>query len=80
MVCSHAIQYLVPWFVHASGHPRLDLTVILGDEHGLRAGHDPEFDRAFRWDVDLATGYRRVILPNQAPRPGVGRFWVVASL
>lgn len=80
MVCSHAIQYLVPWFVHASGHPRLDLTVILGDEHGLRAGHDPEFARAFRWDVDLETGYRRVILPNHAPRPGVGRFWGVASL
>ncbi len=80
MVCSHAIQYLVPWFVHASGHPRLDLTVLLGDEHGLRAGHDPGFDRAFRWDVDLETGYRRVVLPNQALRPGVGRFWGVASL
>ena len=31
-------------------------------------------------DVDLATGYRRVLLPNHAPRPGVGRFWGVASL
>jgi glycosyltransferase involved in cell wall biosynthesis len=80
MVCSHAIQYLVPWFVHASGHPRLALTVLLGDEHGLVAGHDPEFGRAFRWDVDLWTGYRRIVLPNQAPRPGVGRFWGVASL
>jgi len=80
MVCSHAIQYLVPWFVHASGHPRLDLTVLLGDEHGLRAGHDPDFGRAFRWDVDLETGYRRVVLPNQALRPGVGRFWGIASL
>ena len=80
MVCSHAIQYLVPWFVHASGHPRLDLTVLLGDEHGLRAAHDPEFGQAFRWDVDLDTGYRRVLLRNQAPRPGVGPFFGVASL
>jgi glycosyltransferase involved in cell wall biosynthesis len=52
----------------------------LGDEHGLRTAHDPEFGQAFRWDVDLGTGYRRVLLRNQAPRPGVGRFWGIASL
>lgn len=80
MVCSHVIQYLVPWFVQASGHPRLELTVLLGDEHGLRAGHDPEFGQAVRWDIDLATGYRRVLLPSHALRPGVGRFFGVASL
>lgn len=80
IVCSHAIQYLVPWFVQASRHPRLDLTVLLGDDHGLRAGHDPEFGQAVRWDIDLLTGYRRVLLPNQALWPGVGRFFGVASL
>lgn len=80
MVCSHAIQYLVPWFVQAGAHPRLDLTVLLGDAHGLSAGHDPEFGQSFRWDIDLATGYRRILLPNQALRPGVGRFFGVASL
>ena len=80
MVCSHAIQYLVPWFVQAGTHPRLELTVLLGDTHGLSAGHDPEFGQSFRWDIDLATGYRRILLPNQALRPGVGRFFGVASL
>lgn len=80
MVCSHAIQYLVPWFVQAGAHPRLDITVLLGDAHGLSAGHDPEFGQSFRWDIDLATGYRRILLPNQALRPGVGRFFGVASL
>src|SRR4051812_47365714 len=80
MVCSHAIQYLIPWFVAASRHPRLALTVLLGDEHGLRSAHDPEFGQAFRWDVDLSSGYRRILLRNQAPRPGVGSFWGIASL
>lgn len=82
IVCSHGIQYLAPWFRHAAAHPRLAVTVFYGDEHGIAAGpsHDPEFGRSVRWDVELLSGYRSVLLKNHAPRPGVGRFFGIASL
>ena len=82
IVCSHGIQYLAPWFRHAAAHPRLAVTVFYGDAHGLddTQAHDPEFGRSVRWDVELLSGYRSVLLKNHAPRPGVGRFWGIASL
>src|SRR3569832_1717207 len=35
IVCSHPIQYLAPWFADLAQHPRLDLTVYYGHDHGL---------------------------------------------
>lgn len=79
MVCSHPIQYLAPWFRKLAAHPELDITVFYGDDHGLRAGFDPEFQQTVRWDVDLTSGYRFVTLRNHAPRPGVGPFFGIFS-
>jgi glycosyltransferase involved in cell wall biosynthesis len=75
IVCSHPIQYLSPWFRHLAAQPELKLTVLYGDDHGLRAGFDPDFAKEFRWDVDLMSGYESLFLRNQSPRPGVGRFF-----
>lgn len=80
IVCSHAIQYLAPWFRALAQSPRLDVTVLYGDDHGLtRGGHDPGFGRDVRWDVDLLSGYRSERLRNDSPRPGVGTFTGIAS-
>ena len=81
LVCSHGIQYLLPWFQQLSQHPRLDVTVLLGNEQGLKEGGiDPDFGRAVKWDVDLAGGLRLQTLRSHSPRPGVDHFWGVASL
>ncbi len=80
MVCSHAIQYLMPWYRRLAQHPRIALTVLLGDGHGLLApGYDPGFGRAVRWDVPLLDGVVVERLRNHAPRPGVGRFSGIVS-
>jgi glycosyltransferase involved in cell wall biosynthesis len=79
IVCSHPIQYLSPWFRRLAACPALDVTVLYGDDHGLRAGFDPDFGRDVRWDVDLLSGYKSRLLQNHAPRPGVGRFFGIWS-
>lgn len=80
MVCSHAIQYFMPWFQRLARHPRIDLTVVLCDDHGLEgASYDPGFGRAVQWDVPLLEGLRVVRLKNRAARPGVGRFGGIAA-
>lgn len=81
MVCSHAVQYFMPWFRRLQVHPRIDLTVVLGDDHGLgAASYDPGFGRAIRWDVPLTEGLKVELLRNHAPRPGVGRFLGIVNL
>lgn len=79
IVCSHPIQYLAPWFRDLAQHPRLDLTVYYGHDHGLAPGYDPEFGQRVKWNIDLVGGYRWQLLANHAPRPGVGRFFGIAS-
>jgi glycosyltransferase involved in cell wall biosynthesis len=79
MVCSHPIQYLSPWFADLAQDSRLQVTVLYGDEHGMRQGFDPGFGKAVRWDVDLGSGYRFVTLKNRAPRPGVGHFFGILN-
>ncbi len=79
IVCSHPIQYLAPWFAALAAEPQLDVTVLYGDDHGMRAGFEPGFQKTFGWDVDLSAGYRFEILRNQALRPGVDRFWGILS-
>lgn len=79
IVCSHPIQYLAPWFRDLAQHPRLDVTVLYGHDHGLTARHDPEFGQAVKWNIDLTGGYRWQLLANHAPRPGVGRFFGIVN-
>lgn len=79
IVCSHPIQYLSPWFRHLARQPELRLTVLYGDDHGVRAGYDPDFDKQLAWDVDLLSGYESIFLRNQSPRPGVGHFFGIFS-
>lgn len=81
MVCSHAVQYFMPWFRQLAAHPRIDLTVLLGDEHGLKqAAFDPGFGQPIRWDVPLTEGLHVESLKNHALHPGVGRFLGILNL
>lgn len=78
---SHPIQYLAPWFAQLAQEPRIDLTVLYGSLDGqARAASDRDFGQAVRWDVDLLSGYRFVELPSHSLRPGLDRFFGVASL
>jgi glycosyltransferase involved in cell wall biosynthesis len=78
---SHPIQYLAPWFAQLAQDPRIDLTVLYGSLDGqTRAATDRDFGQAVRWDVDLLSGYRFVELPSHSLRPGLDRFFGVASL
>lgn len=75
ILCSHAIQYFMPWFRALAAEPRLSLRILLGDEHGLRgASFDPGFGRPIQWDSPLTEGLPVQLLKNRSPRPGVGRF------
>lgn len=81
MVCSHAIQYFMPWFRQLSLHPRIDLTVLLGHDHGLHGeSFDPGFGRAVRWDIPLTEGIKVEVLRNHARQPGVNRFLGIVNL
>lgn len=80
IVCSHPIQYLAPWFRHLAAQPTIDLTVLYGDDQGVGAHVDPDFNRPITWDVDLLSGYRHVFLRNHALRRGVGHFAGIVSL
>lgn len=81
IVCTHPIQYLAPWYRHLAQQPGLDVTVLYGSSHGLvEGGYEPEFGRAVRWDVDLASGYRWELLRSHAPRPDVTTFFGNLSL
>lgn len=53
IVLPHPIQYFSPLYdlLHARGH--IDLTVVYGNDAGLRATWDPGFAGTYQWDVDL---------------------------
>ncbi|MFO0578531.1 MAG: glycosyltransferase family 4 protein [Polyangia bacterium] len=81
IVCTHPIQYLAPWYRHLAQQPGLEVTVLYGSAHGLvEGGYEPEFGRAVRWDVDLASGYRWELLRSHALRPDVTTFFGNLSL
>lgn len=74
VVLSHPTQYYSPWFRWLAQHTGLDLRVFYLWEFGVTAQRDPKFGRAFKWDVDLLSGYASEFVPNVARRPGTHHF------
>jgi len=64
VVVSHPIQYFIPLFQALAAQPGLDLTVYYGSRRGTVPMVDPEFGKAFTWDIPLLEGYRYKFLPG----------------
>lgn len=61
---SHPIQYFAPLFRELAARPEIDLTVYFCSRQGLDVSYDPQFGRAFQWDIPLLEGYKSAFLPN----------------
>lgn len=67
---SHPTQYYSPWFRWLAEHTELTLRVFYLWEFGVKPTLDPLFQREFRWDVDLLSGYDHEFVPNVSHDPG----------
>lgn len=74
VICSHPIQYYVPWFRELAAREEIVLHVFYLWDAGIKSFHDPGFDKTIDWQVDLTGGYEWTLTPNLAPRPGTDRF------
>lgn len=63
-VVSHPIQYQAPLLRRIAAEPGIDLTVFFCSDFSVRAYHDKGFGTSFKWDVDLLSGYKSVVLPR----------------
>ncbi len=70
VVLSHPTQYYSPWFRHLAARDDLDLHVFYLWDFGVAERRDPKFQQAFRWDIDLLSGYAHTFVPNQSEDPG----------
>ena len=70
IVLSHPTQYYSPWFRLLRARPGLDLRVFYLWKFGVEYRRDPQFQTAFKWDVDLLSGYDSEFVPNVASDPG----------
>lgn len=75
VVLSHPTQYYSPWFRWLRRHTTLELRVFYLWRAGTVETHDPQFQEAFAWDVDLLSGYDHEFVPNTAGDPGTHRFF-----
>ena len=68
------MQYYSPWFRWLSANTKLQLRVFYLWEFGVTEQRDPQFETAFKWDVDLLAGYDSEFVPNTARDPGTHHF------
>lgn len=74
IVVSHPTQYYSPWFRWLRAHTDLPLRVFYLWEFGVTVQRDPRFQTAFKWDVDLLSGYEHEFVPNRSAAPGAESF------
>jgi glycosyltransferase involved in cell wall biosynthesis len=74
VVLSHPIQYYSPWFQWLRARTDLSFRVFYLWDFGVAIRRDPQFQTAFRWDVDLLEGYESEFVPNRSARPGPDHF------
>jgi glycosyltransferase involved in cell wall biosynthesis len=70
IILSHPVQYYSPWFRWLAANTSLTLRVFYLSDAGVRKSHDPQFNTAFSWDIDLLSGYDSEFVRNIAPHPG----------
>lgn len=80
IIASHPVQYAAPIYRLMAQHPQLDILVAYCSLQGAESGFDSEFGIEFAWDIPLLDGYPWVQIPNQSPKPGIGRFFGLINL
>jgi glycosyltransferase involved in cell wall biosynthesis len=74
IVLSHPNQYYSPWFRWLRTHTALEFRVFYLWKFGVETTRDPQFEKAFAWDIDLLGGYESEFVPNLARDPGTHHF------
>jgi glycosyltransferase involved in cell wall biosynthesis len=74
IILSHPTQYYSPWFRWLREHTSLEFRVFYLWDFGVTARRDPQFGTAFKWDLDLLSGYEHEFVPNVARDPGTHHF------
>ena len=74
IVLSHPTQYYSPWFRWLRANTGLTFKVFYLWEFGVRETRDPRFAAAFKWDVDLLSGYESEFILNRSTQPGTETF------
>lgn len=75
IISSHPIQYNAPMFrlLTERGVVQLKVFYTWGQtESGIV--YDPDFKRAFKWDIPLLDGYDKEFIENVSSKPGAGNF------
>jgi glycosyltransferase involved in cell wall biosynthesis len=76
VINTHPIQYFAPLWAEIARRGEVSLKVLYCSDWGVKEYKDPGFDRTFRWDVDLLSGYDYEILPIRK-RPSAMSFFQV---
>ena len=74
IVLSHPVQYYSPWFRWLQANNSMEFRVFYLWDFGITRKHDPQFGTAFKWDIDLLTGYEYEFMPNVSKDPGTHHF------
>lgn len=64
---SHVIQHIAPLWRELAKRPDVEVRVHHFSRVGVEEVHDPEFAHAYKWDVDLLSGYTSEFLPRRWP-------------
>jgi len=75
IITSHPIQYNAPLFRLLSERGKIEVKVFYTwgqTEQGFV--YDPDFKKAFKWDIPLLDGYQKEFVENIASEPGAGHF------
>jgi glycosyltransferase involved in cell wall biosynthesis len=65
VLITHPIQYFRPVFAELARDPSLELLVLFGCDHGLKASWDPDFGVAFSWDSAPTDGFPHAVLSGR---------------
>ena len=76
VLITHPIQYFRPVFAELAADPSVELLVVFGCDHGLRARVDPDFGVSFAWDCAPTEGFEHVFV-SQRPLSDLSR-WPLA--
>jgi glycosyltransferase involved in cell wall biosynthesis len=61
---THPTQYHVPIFRYLTNEKCLDVSVLYGDDAGIKPVYSPEFNTVIKWDLPLLEGYKYKFFTN----------------
>ncbi|HMO33457.1 MAG TPA: glycosyltransferase family 4 protein [Lacibacter sp.] len=75
IITSHPIQYNAPMFRLLAQRGRIHVRVFYTWGQTKEGEvYDPDFQKAFRWDIPLLDGYEHEFIHNLSENPGAGHF------